>query len=291
MRFVRENQGFTGAEKALLITFGLVIAMLIGYLVQSGAGKAGTDARTVLAAGSGQPSSQTLGVRFDQSPRAIAAAGQVGAAGAIPTALALAAPAGGNGGGGTGAPRNPSPDWDRYNLEHKAVQVYFTTVIRPGARMEVGIPGAGPNGGTGFADIVDGNQVWEVKPARPWYMDGTGQAQLNRYLTNRPGSVPGVMYNEPFTVPYPGDPTRGTGGAVLQPAGHALLLCAERAAAGADAGAGHRAGHAAGGQPGAQRGHHRRRGHRRRGPSVVGGQGAVAALRAGRSVVRRRTVI
>ncbi|MFP4394542.1 MAG: RHS repeat-associated core domain-containing protein, partial [Anaerolineales bacterium] len=92
-------------------------------------------------------------------------------------------------------------DWEEYTARHRAVQTHFITFIRPGALMEVSIPGSGPNGGTGFADLVYGNQVWEVKPDKPWWRYGAGQEQLYRYLNNMPGSVPG-SYIPVFVVPY-----------------------------------------------------------------------------------------
>lgn len=57
-------------------------------------------------------------------------------------------------------------DLAEHSARHRAVQVYFSTTVRPGTRMEVPIPGSGTNGGTGFADLVNGVEVWEVKPDR-----------------------------------------------------------------------------------------------------------------------------
>jgi hypothetical protein len=68
--------------------------------------------------------------------------------------------------------------------------------------MEVPIPGAGPLGGVGYADLVYGNEIWEVKPDQPWWRYGTADIeQLQRYISHRPGSVPG-SYIPPFVVPY-----------------------------------------------------------------------------------------
>lgn len=50
---LRDDRGFTGAEKALIITFALAIIAVIGGLVSQGGQKAGGDAARVLAAGSG----------------------------------------------------------------------------------------------------------------------------------------------------------------------------------------------------------------------------------------------
>lgn len=52
-RFLRQQGGFTGAEKALLLTFALAIVALVGYLTQSGSDRAGGDARRTLSAGTG----------------------------------------------------------------------------------------------------------------------------------------------------------------------------------------------------------------------------------------------
>ncbi|MFP5372288.1 MAG: RHS repeat domain-containing protein, partial [Actinomycetes bacterium] len=90
-------------------------------------------------------------------------------------------------------------DLAEHSARHRAVQVYFSTTVRPGTRMEVPIAGSGPNGGTGFADLVNGVEVWEVKPDRPWWTSGAGQAQLQRYLDNLPG-IAGGRYS--FAVPY-----------------------------------------------------------------------------------------
>lgn len=46
--FARSAAGFTGAEKALLITFGLAVLLLVGHLVSGGSQKAAMDARRTL---------------------------------------------------------------------------------------------------------------------------------------------------------------------------------------------------------------------------------------------------
>src|SRR6185295_2448635 len=46
--FAREERGFTGAEKALLICFALAIIMLIAYLISGGSKSAASDAKRTL---------------------------------------------------------------------------------------------------------------------------------------------------------------------------------------------------------------------------------------------------
>jgi Flp pilus assembly pilin Flp len=46
--FVRDEAGFEGAEKALLICVGLAIVLLVGGLIKDGANKAGGDAKNAL---------------------------------------------------------------------------------------------------------------------------------------------------------------------------------------------------------------------------------------------------
>src|SRR6185295_11373463 len=50
---IADESGFTGAEKALLICFGLAIVALVGFLIGGGGRKAGGDAERTLAAGTG----------------------------------------------------------------------------------------------------------------------------------------------------------------------------------------------------------------------------------------------
>ena len=192
MRFHKDERGFTGAEGALLATFALAIVLLAGALIRRGSEKSGEDARRVLSEGWGTPSAGLTpgAIQTPQAQQSAAAPNNAGP----PAVFHLA----------SGGPPQP-PDWERYTLEHRAVQDHFARTL--GAQIEVPIPGSGPNGGTGRADLVLGNEVWEVKPARPWYMDGAGQAQLNRYLENRPGSVPVRPFNN-VVIPYPGDPNR-----------------------------------------------------------------------------------
>jgi hypothetical protein len=207
MRFLRDVRGFTGAERALLITFGLAIVLLAGALIRRGSEQGAGDAKRVLEAGWGSTSGM-MTPAVPEVPHAVSGAGDINAAAAF---------GGGGGGGGQGGPPGmfqlaaaggaTAEDFERYQAEHRAVQLYFQQFVLPGAQIEVPIPGSGPGGGTGRADIVLGFEIWEVKPARPWYMDGTGQAQLNRYLENRRGSIPGRMFTN-IVVPYPNDPSR-----------------------------------------------------------------------------------
>jgi Flp pilus assembly pilin Flp len=46
--FLSDEQGFEGAEKALLICVGLAIVLVVGGLIREGANKAGTDAKNAL---------------------------------------------------------------------------------------------------------------------------------------------------------------------------------------------------------------------------------------------------
>jgi hypothetical protein len=77
--FLRDPRGFTGAERALLITFALAIILLVGGLLRGGSEKAAGDARRTLAAGLG--SAAQLGQPVGPMP----AAGPGGGAGAPAT--------------------------------------------------------------------------------------------------------------------------------------------------------------------------------------------------------------
>ena len=46
--FLRDEAGFEGAEKALLICVGLAIVLGVGSLIKEGATNAGTDAQNAL---------------------------------------------------------------------------------------------------------------------------------------------------------------------------------------------------------------------------------------------------
>jgi Flp pilus assembly pilin Flp len=46
--FLRDEAGFEGAEKALLICVGLAVVLLVGGLIKDGANKASTDAKNAL---------------------------------------------------------------------------------------------------------------------------------------------------------------------------------------------------------------------------------------------------
>lgn len=83
-RFVLDDRGFTGAEKALLLCFLLAIAVTAGALIRRGGERAASDARATLVAGAG----------------AVGPGGQLGtilAAGELPRAA-------------PGAPASPPPE-------------------------------------------------------------------------------------------------------------------------------------------------------------------------------------
>jgi Flp pilus assembly pilin Flp len=46
--FLKDEAGFEGAEKALLICVGLAVILLVGGLIRQGANKAGEDAKKAL---------------------------------------------------------------------------------------------------------------------------------------------------------------------------------------------------------------------------------------------------
>ncbi|MBD8058234.1 hypothetical protein IC607_04525 [Cellulomonas sp. JH27-2] len=105
-----------------------------------------------------------------------------------------------------GTPSNP--DVLEYSLQHFTVQLHFIFDVLPGTAMEVAIPGSGPNGGLGYADLVAGRLIWEVKTASK-RGSATGRAetaaQLDRYIANRTGSWYGHTYSE-YTIPHgPGE--------------------------------------------------------------------------------------
>lgn len=205
MRFVGDTRGSVGAQKSLLVLVALGILLLVAGIIRMGAQHAAIEAKKELEekvgrAGRGESVAPRSGASANSGSFTDVFAAANNPLGASPSSPVLSLGDIAAGGGGSFDPGD--------GIRHDAVVLYFTTVIRPGAQSEVRIPGSGPSGGTGRADIVDGNQIWEVKPARPWWMDGTGQAQLNRYLENREGSVPGTPYNVPFVLPDPTDPTR-----------------------------------------------------------------------------------
>jgi hypothetical protein len=88
--FLREQHGFTGAEKALLVCFGLAIIGVVGALLGGGSKQAGDDARRTLSAG--LAASGPMGTLM--SPSALPQAGETkGAPGQITAARPPQAPA------------------------------------------------------------------------------------------------------------------------------------------------------------------------------------------------------
>ena len=89
-------------------------------------------------------------------------------------------------------------DYDDFT-RHTAVQLYVKDNIMPGAELEKKIEGGGKTGRSGYADIVYGNSIWEVKPDKSWWYQ-KGPAQLRRYTENMPGQS--GYYIPKFEVPY-----------------------------------------------------------------------------------------
>lgn len=106
IRLLRQEDGFTGAEKALLLCCALALVAVVGRLLGGGSERAGGDARRTLAAGRGAlGDADRIGALFapGQMPQATAAlapagavqvVGEVAPAGAVQAAEALPAPAG-----------------------------------------------------------------------------------------------------------------------------------------------------------------------------------------------------
>lgn len=95
---LRDPSGFTGAEKALALCFGLGLVAVTGHLLRGGSGRAAADAERTLASGAAALGANGLGQ-------------PLGAAGAIRAASPEApAPEGGRpeGPGGPGAPEAPA---------------------------------------------------------------------------------------------------------------------------------------------------------------------------------------
>ena len=103
-----------------------------------------------------------------------------------------------------------------YSRQHLTVQLAMMPLL--GATgMEVGLPGTGPNGGIGRADILkkenNRSMIWEVKHRSNYSLGqgGSGNAQLERYLSLnasvRDGYVTVKHYGEPgfdkqrFSIP------------------------------------------------------------------------------------------
>lgn len=66
-------------------------------------------------------------------------------------------------------------------LEHLAIQQHYISKINPRAETEYLIPGSGPNGGTGYADIVDPitGEIYEIKFFK---FVGAAITEVNRYV-------------------------------------------------------------------------------------------------------------
>lgn len=78
--FRRDQRGFTGAEKALIICFALAIIALVAALLSSGSGKAGKDAKRALEEG-GKGTAASIGGLVPNAPSA--GGGDVGKPGEI----------------------------------------------------------------------------------------------------------------------------------------------------------------------------------------------------------------
>ncbi len=103
-----------------------------------------------------------------------------------------------------------------YSRQHLAVQTTLMPML-DATGIEVGLPGTGPNGGIGRADILkkenNRSMIWEVKHNSQYStgQGGSGNAQLERYLSLnasvRDGYVTVKHYGEPgfdsqrFSVP------------------------------------------------------------------------------------------
>lgn len=108
-----------------------------------------------------------------------------------------------------GASTPLTPDISEWSSQHRAVQLHFAAVKRPGTALEVPIPGSSLAGGLGRADLVSGLSVWEVKTAR-WEgvpaLRLSALNQLDRYVVGLTAlhGMPfarGQQYGT-YTVPY-----------------------------------------------------------------------------------------
>lgn len=87
--FRADARGFTGAEKALLITFALAIVLLVGSRILGGSQAAGGDAKRVLEQGTGALAAMQRGIGVDSVPHAMDEGGPEGAPAPLQKAGAL----------------------------------------------------------------------------------------------------------------------------------------------------------------------------------------------------------
>lgn len=101
--------------------------------------------------------------------------------------------------------RLPCQQTARYpgNLPHELIEDEYVATT-PGGLKEFEVPGSGPTGGTGWADLANGvtREIYEIKT---WTGVAAGRAQLARYVAGAtahcggfPPWHPGILY--PYTV-------------------------------------------------------------------------------------------
>jgi hypothetical protein len=95
--------------------------------------------------------------------------------------------------------------------QHAAIQLDFWLNIDNGAQLEYQIPESGPNGGTGWADIIDAQSgIYEIKT----YLEiETGKTELERYIDKgkihcKKNFAKGLKYPSERVIIHPANPNK-----------------------------------------------------------------------------------
>lgn len=97
------------------------------------------------------------------------------------------------------SPCHPTTRWPG-NMEHALIEDdYVTNINRVSGALEYAIPGSGPNGGVGYADMVDTatHKIYEIKT---YLGAAAGVAQAQNYANMANANCPAPIPQSPWTV-------------------------------------------------------------------------------------------